>query len=276
IRLTAEANGWSKHGPRLISRFLDGYKDALGDPKLTPPTPTVAARFLGSFREDRLAALDAADELMAALDFPLAELQAAIDRYAKPLAENDPKLGGAFFKVKRAGNLHIGIGSALDSKYLLRVEGPSPSPQDDVVLEVKEVRKLDAIPCLNSSWTNDPFRILVGSARIAYRPFRYLGYTVFKDQAYWVHAWTDNYFQVQADRSFQSVKELDGLVYDAGVQLGRGHPYLVATPLDTQLRQALLAQLDRLRGKLEREIVVLAELTKQAWISFSIVVTSKR
>ncbi|MBT8492277.1 MAG: DUF2252 domain-containing protein, partial [Deltaproteobacteria bacterium] len=190
ILLAAEANGWAKHGPRLIGRFLDGYRDALADPKLAPPIPAVAARFLGSFREDRQAALVAADDLMDDLDFAVEELQSAIDRYAKPLGDSDLNLRGSFFKIKRAGKLHIGIGSALDSKYLLRVEGPSTSPDDDVVLEVKEVRKLNAIPCLNSNWTNDPFRILVGSARIAYRPFRYLGYTVLSGQAYWVHAWT--------------------------------------------------------------------------------------
>jgi len=276
LSLAAEANGWSRHTPEFIAAFLGGYQDALRNPGHKAPIPTVVGRFLSSFRADRSAALEAARELMEPLNFPLIEAQKALDAYAVPLLETDKALTPNFFRAKTAGHLRIGIGSGLDEKYLVIVEGLSEGSEDDVVLEAKEVRNLASVPCLATENKSDPFRILVGSARIAYQPFRYLGYTAWKGKTFWVHAWTDNYYQVAADRGFASPGEIKELAYDVGVQLGRGHPYLVASPLDAQLRLTLVRHLEMHRKKLLAEIAELTVLTREAWTRFAGTVTGQK
>ncbi|MHC4149976.1 MAG: hypothetical protein ACYSR5_10880, partial [Planctomycetota bacterium] len=93
----------------------------------------------------------------------------------------------------KMGYLKMGIGSALDLKYLVRVKGRTADANDDVVLEIKEVRDLSGVECIQTGKNIDPFRILLGQARIAYRPFEHLGYFEFRRHNFWVHAWVDNY-----------------------------------------------------------------------------------
>ena len=67
------------------------------------------------------------------------------------------------------------MGSALEPKFLVRLRGDSDDPEDDVVVELKRVRSLGGIPCIQAD-DDDPFRVLVSGARIAYQPFRFLGF----------------------------------------------------------------------------------------------------
>ncbi len=69
------------------------------------------------------------------------------------------------------GYLKLGVGSALDTKFLVRIRGPTDDPIDDAVLEVKQVRDLGDVECIEAV-EDDPFRILLSQARIAYEPFR--------------------------------------------------------------------------------------------------------
>ena len=78
-----------------------------------------------------------------------------------------PDLSSPYFAVKRAGSLHVGVGSAVDKKILIRVEGPTFDPDDDVLLEAKEAANLDGVPCLEKPTTSPAVRVIDGTRQLA-------------------------------------------------------------------------------------------------------------
>jgi hypothetical protein len=198
------------------------------------------------------------------------------------MAATSPELGDSYFAIKKVGALRMGIGSALDEKYLLRIEGPSPADTDDVIVEAKEVRNLEQIDCVYRR-PNDPFPILVAQSRIAHQPNRFLGFMHFAPRmaessplgreywdgkTFWFFAWQDNYQELSIDKSFDSPEELAEVVYDVGVQLGVGHPAGIASPHDRQLRLALLEATNLFGNDIRGEISGLTDQTIAAWERF--------
>ena len=101
--------------------------------------PALARELRSGFERDRLAALARAEALMTELPPEDMPTPSTLQRVAALLA-NEARRPASFFRVKKIGTLSIGIGSAADERYLFRIEGGSPRPEDDVILEVKEVR----------------------------------------------------------------------------------------------------------------------------------------
>lgn len=269
LRLAAEANGWRADAEPLIARFLAGYREGLEDPERAPEEPVVAARIRGGFTYDRARYFEWVDSIVKPLPEDLGEeLGAAFVPYVETMRAQDPNLPEGYFAVKQVGLLQMGIGSALDMKFLVRVEGKTEAPEDDAVLEVKEVRDLRGVSCITHSDKVDPFRILVGQSRIAYRPYELLGYLELRGKVFWIHSWVDNYREVKLAESFQSEAELEQVVRDVGVQLGRGHAAQIAAPLGHQLRRALVRMLDAHQDELVRLSAELAAETLKAWRRF--------
>ena len=157
----------------------------------------------------------------------------------------------------------------MDEKYLLRIRGPSDDPGDDEIIEAKEVLVLSGIPCVAASQGAVPFRILVGESRIAFAPFPYLGFVRTDDKVFWIHGWTTNYQELSVASLDVSSEELEELVRDIGIQLGRGHVNRIAAPLDVQLRRATLDYLDAHAEQIEAAIQALGGETRAAWRYFS-------
>jgi hypothetical protein len=249
-------------------RFLEGYRAALEDPEVEAPEPTWVESIRSDFERDRDEYFAWIDEVMKPIPEPEAEaLEAALDDYVTAMLRKHPELEAAFFDVEQVGALEMGIGSALDEKYLLRVRGPTDAPNDDVVLEVKEVRSLDGIPCIEGAKGSDPFRILLAQARLAYKPYAYLGYIDFRGRKFWIHSWVDNYQELQRENLARNPEALREVVYDVGVQLGRGHPK-IAGEFEMQLRQAQLKALDENEDALLEAVQTLSDATVQAWLRF--------
>jgi hypothetical protein len=268
LQLTCRANGWDSECDALYSRFLDRYRKTLESPKVEMAAPPVVSRVRGQFPSTRDSFLQEVQRYMKPLEFDASELQAPLSRYRETMHAQNEDLRDDFFRVKDIGDLRIGVGSALDDKYLMRVEGPSPEDDDDIVLEMKEVRDLEGIECLDNSRREDPFRILVGHSRIAYHPYRYLGYVRWRGKTYWIHAWVDHYKEIDLDQTLQSLQGLRAVVEDVAVQLGQGHPRGIADPLDLQLRRALIRVVDDYQPKLERATRELTDATIAAWKRF--------
>ena len=269
LSLTALRNGWEDQTGALLDELLRGYREALRDPQIEVPEPVVAQRMRAKFTYDRDAYFEWVDSIID--EVPEDErvgLAAAMEPYVEVTLAQDPTLDPVFFDPVEVGYLRMGIGSALDLKYLVRTRGPSDSPEDDVVLEVKQVRDLSEIDCISVARGDDPFRILVGQARIANQPYKYLGYARFRGYTFWVHAWVQNYREVASGESFESPEELAAVVYDIGIQLGRGHTNQIAAPLDEQLRREQMVILDRREVMLRQTIGELTDLTLEAWESF--------
>ncbi|MBD3385687.1 DUF2252 domain-containing protein [candidate division KSB1 bacterium] len=260
---------WTEHYETLFQTFFRGYRDALNDSAVEVPEPVIVQRLKNCFITDRKVYFQWIDTLIDPLSRGEQDsLLKAFDEYVVTMLNENPSLPDSFFKVVKIGYLRMGIGSALDVKYLLRIRGPGPDPLDDEILEIKQVRDLDPISCINPGSKFDPFRIMIAQARIAYEPFQYLGYFRYCQKTFWVHGWVDNYQQVDIETTFHTVDELAQVVYDIGVQLGMGHTNQIAAPFDEQLRQKLKRVIDQYDRDIFQLSVDLAKLSLDAHSRF--------
>jgi len=264
VRLAAHQRGWTNRADALFAAFLRGYRKALTDPKAVAPEPAWARRVQASFDKNPLACLARAEALMEILPAQKEVLDHISTAMALEMLTKNAQLPRTFFNLKKVGTLRIGIGSALAAKYLVRVEGPGPTDDDDVILEMKEVQDLQGVSCLRS--LPGPSRIMVGQARIAYQPFRLPGVLRFNGRTYWIHAWPLNYVEVDIARGPASPQELEEIAYDAGVQLGRGHPNESLKSEADRVRGALLKRLSE--DRLQRMVADLSNETIAAWDRF--------
>ncbi|MEN8143619.1 MAG: DUF2252 family protein [Gemmatimonadota bacterium] len=268
LLLASRANGFEEKADESLNAFAAGYRAALEDPDAEAPEPQIARRKAASFQPDREAYFEFVSSQMEPM--PEAErdrLLQSMQAYVERIRMEDPDLRDEFFDVVGTGGLKLGIGSALDRKYLVRVKGDTDDPMDDEVLEIKEVRSLAGIDCIEAS-EDDPFRVLLSQARIAYRPFDHLGYMRLDGRNFWVHAWVQNYDEIEIEESFESPEELAEVAYDAGIQLGRGHHKMIAAPFDAQLKQAQLEFLDTHSGEVAAAARELADAVVEAWRRF--------
>jgi hypothetical protein len=248
---------------------MAGYRAVLEDPSTQAPIPPVAERLAADFKFDR-------DEYFAWVEsivdpVPAGEAEGLIEAmspYIATMHEQNPELDSRYFEIVDVGYLRLGIGSALDRKYLVRIRGAEDLALDDVVLELKQVRDLQSIECISVGKGNEPLRILIGQSLIAYQPYDLLGYVLFDDLTFWIHAWVDNYAETSILESFQSPEELGEVAYDIGLQLGRGHTNQVAPQLDLQVRQSLLRLLARDEGEINQISRELTLMVNEAWEEF--------
>ena len=275
VHLACRANGWAGQEETIIRAVLRGYRAALKDPELDRPPPPLVRRMRASFDTDHATAMAQAEALMEPVEMAAEDFAAINRRYQEQMHAIRPDLPATFFQIKRYGRLKLGVGSALDEKYLTRVEGPTAAPGDDLVLEIKEVRDLSGIGCIPPTKIGDPFRILIGQARIAYRPYKLIGFVVAhprkgdsRQRSFWVREWADNYRELSVEKSFASPDDLRAIAHDVGIQLGLGHPKEIADPHALQLRRALLAAVDEFEEDLLRTARDLDRMTIAAWKQF--------
>jgi hypothetical protein len=282
IHLASRANGWEEEAEPVVDSFLSGYRAALEDPGLIIPPPELVSRIRARFTTDRAHTLAAQETLMQPLEVSREEFKRELKQYLEQMAEQYPELPPDFFKIQNAGRLKMGIGSALDEKYLFMIEGPTKAREDNVILEMKEVRDLHEISCILLGEAN-PRRPILMQARLAYQPYRYAGFIIFalrkgdeRDKTFWVHEWADQYHELSIRTSFQTVADLHDIAYDAGVQLGLGHPKSISDSYSDHLRGRLLITVAELEEKLDRAISDLTQQTIAAWKQFRVEATRRK
>ena len=282
IHLACRANGWEEKAEPIVHSFFSGYRAALEDPGLTIPPPKLVSRIRARFTTDRGQTLAALETLMQPLGVSREEFKREIEQYLDQMAEQHPELPPHFFEIQNAGRLKMGIGSALDEKYLFMIEGPTKARKDNVVLEIKEVRDLHEISCILLSEAS-PVRPILMQARLAYQPYRYAGFVIFalskgdeRDKTFWLHEWANHYHELSIRTSFQTAADLHDIAYDAGVQLGLGHPKSIADSYSDHLRGRLLITVAELQEKLDRTISDLTQQTIAAWQQFRVEATTRK
>jgi len=268
LRLAARANGWEEQADAIVDEFSRGYWEVIADSTLRAPIPAVARRYLAAFEHDSLAYHQWVDSIMQPLpDAERLDLLAALEPYFDLMLATHENLTENFFRPEGVGALQLGVGSALEPKYLVRLRGPTGDRTDDVIIELKRVRSLTGIPCIQAD-DYDPFRVLQAGARIAYQPFRFLGFVEYRSDMYWTHAWVANYREMKITESFRTPEELAEVAYDVGVQLGLGHLRDVGGPF----QQMVKIHVQQRAGELEREVRagsrVLADEVVEAWEKF--------
>jgi len=266
IRLVAGQHGWATDPATILRRFLSGYRQGLSQPDRTVAPPAAAGRLEGRFQDERPRFLSWAESLMSPVDPGLrSALEESTRRYARSLLAAEPDLDAAFFRVESVGRFGLGVGSALDEKYLLRVRGPGESPDDDVILEAREVTNPGVADCIEPGSKANPFRLLAGRVRVPYRPL--LGFFQLRRKPFWVHAWLANFVELDPDTSVRNPAELAEIAFESGVQLARAH-------FEGPLRETRAARdrqrvlLDTDQARLEQIVTELAEITTEAWQRF--------
>ncbi|HJS56880.1 MAG TPA: DUF2252 family protein [Vicinamibacteria bacterium] len=261
IQLAARERGFSGDA-FAIAAFLRGYDRGLEEPRAVAAEPAIARELRRGFQRDRLASLARAEALMTELPPDDRPTVPTLERIAALLA-NEARRPAYFFRVKKIGTLGIGIGSAADERYLFRIEGGSSKENDDVILELKEVRVLPTLSCLQEGL--GPTRIIVAQATLAYEPFSYVGALSLEGRHYWFHAWPDNYAELRIS-ALPSPQALQEVAYDVGVQLGRGHVRQKRKEDERRLQRELRAGLPVCDlGNLS---AALADATEEAWRRF--------
>jgi hypothetical protein len=183
-----------------------------------------------------------------------------------------PDLPPGFFTVVRAGWLRLGVGSAALRKVLIRVQGRTPAPSDDELVEAKEVSNLEGVRCLAVPATPPAVRVIDGAMQLGRLKHDILavGPTLLIPQAadraeHWldwlVRSWEPSYREVRLT-DLRSVKDLDAIVYDAGVQLGSGEPS------DVSARDKALSSVVRLDARLRKETATIVEELLAGWREF--------
>jgi hypothetical protein len=266
LELAAREKGWAD-GDRAFDDFLRGYRDALVDPTLEPPPLRVVRRTRAGFAFDHGLALRRADALMDSDPVPPSELEADFQGYVSTMRTENPTLPAGFFRIKKAGRLKMGIGSALDEKYLLRIEGRTTGEDDDQILEAKLVHALSEAGCLHTD--AGPGRVSRGMSLIARVSFLFSGLFARGDRSLWVHCWTDDYVELSIGSSFSEPRDLRQVAYDVGTQLGRAHPKDCRGKAPPRAPRTFLLKSTRAtEGRIRSAIDELTQATVEAWRAF--------
>ncbi len=276
IELVAQQRGWSRDRDRLVDRFFDGYRQGLSAPLDRPSPPGIVRRFLAE-NPPRSASefLDWSDTLTSRLDEPqMPGVTTAMREFAKVV----PDVPADFFDVVRAGWLRLGVGSALNRKVLIRVQGPSSDPADDVLLEAKAVRALDGLTCLEVPQQQPAFRIIAGSHQLGRLKHAILAAgpeTAVPDMTFqgehlrnwWIHSWEPSYREIAID-DFRTVGDLFDIAYDSGMQLGAGTVQRFDRSVDSVIQRESLASLTVLEPRLRQSANTLVEELLRGWHTF--------
>lgn len=267
LELGARAHGWDSSFDAAFSEFLRGYRTGLAQPDVAVPEPAAARRLRSSFVKSREGFLKWATGLIQ----PMSEaeaiaLRAAVASYTEAVKKHRADVPADFFTIRNAGSFRLGVGSALDEKYLLRVRGQSDDAMDDVILEAKEIRSLAGVPCVVAGPKADPFRFLSGPVDVPYRP--YLGTFSLKGNSFWVHAWIGNYKELELGETLESPEGLLEIAFESGIQLARAHIEGHGSSHDPRLADEQVELVRALAVDIQAAVRGLTQATIQAWEQF--------
>lgn len=266
LELASRQKGWGDSGWALDD-FLRGYRDALADPGVGRPPEQTLQRSLEAFAFDHHLALRRAEALMESEAVSPSELEGDFQTYVAAMRVRTPYLPAAFFRIKAAGRLRTGIGSALDEKYLLRIEGRTDAEGDDRILEAKLVRPLCDAGCVHAD--AGPERVSLGMSLIARASFPYSGLFTHGGRSFWVHGWTDDYVELSIESAFPTPGDLRQVAYDVGTQLGRAHPEARPGKAGPRAsRRRLLESTRANEARIREAIGELTDATVAAWQAF--------
>jgi hypothetical protein len=260
--------GWTRDRDALWDRFFDGYRRGLEDSDYRPPEPDIVRELRKQTPLTRQGYLAWGEKQMQPMDAERLKLvQAGMDQLGQRFRPTRPDLSPDYFTVVRAGWLRIGVGSAAAWKVLIRVQGASTDPADDLLIEAKEVANLDGLACLEDSTTAQAIRVIDGGlqlGRLKHDIFA-VGPTMLiptvTDRAehwldWWVTSWEPSYREVRLV-DLRSVEDLGDIAFDAGVQLGAGKVVSV--------KKQALASVATLERRLRKETSTLVEELLAGW-----------
>jgi Uncharacterized protein conserved in bacteria (DUF2252) len=275
IDLATRNRSWTRDRDGLWDRFFEGYRRGLANPRYRPPEPRIVRRLLARAPATNAAFLAWGETLMQPMDDPISKsVVNSMEVLARFIRRERPELSPGYFVVVRAGWLRIGVGSTGLRKVLIRVQGPTPAADDDVLLEAKEAANLDDVGCLENSAIMPEARIIDAKRQLgrlkheilAVGPRRPGPATLIPDDVdrraqlldWWVSSWERTYRELDL-RDLQSVEDLADIAFDSGVQLGAGDPP------DTTVRQQTLSWVVKFERRLRTETEAVVRELLMGW-----------
>ena len=272
VDLATRERGWTRERDALWDRFFEGFRRGLSDPEYRHPEPGIVRELRQQAPATRNAYLAWGENLMqpmvGATLKSVTESMDAFDRFIRP---QRPDLAARYFTVVRAGWLRTGVGSAAIRKVLIRVQGPSEDPEDDVLIEAKEVANLDGLACLEDSMMPQAIRVIAGARQLGrfQHDILAVGPTLLVPAAagnaehwleLWVSSWEPSYRELHLS-DLRSSTDLGDIAFDSGVQLGAGKVVSV--------RPQALSSVQELEGRLRKETSTIVEELLAGWRELS-------
>jgi hypothetical protein len=275
IRLVTRERGWTGDTEQITDSFLRGYERGLADPAATAAAPRVVQRLRQRPIRDQPSFLAWAEGLMTPVPPAVEEAtRSGLSMLAGSAAIGAVHVPAAYFDVKRVGALHMGVGSHELPKLLIRVQGMTPSPDDDVILEAKEpAADLSGLTCLRPPPQSPAVRVLAGAQQVgrlkhtvlSLVPRLMMGTTELRH--WWIQDWSPAYTEVNAD-DYASAEEISEVAFDAGLQLGSS-AISVKDKSAGDHRRRVAEAVVKLEPRMRETARRLVDEMLQAWTSFA-------
>lgn len=261
---------WPCSGDAAVERFLIAWRAALARPPEQGAPPAVVERLRARSPASREAWVAWADGLMVPLS---PSVEATVERewrtFGRDMHVMRPETPARWFDLVRAGSLSMGFGSALEQKFLVRIAGPTPAPEDDLIVEARE--GMFAPSSRSCVWrpSYGESMILMFTAVLSRRMPEIHGFVPLLGgpHRFWLQDWDPGYQELSL-RELKSQAELEELAVDAANQLA-GHawskfPQVLLTYQMHARRQAF----DASRPDLAKVARDLAAESNAAWERF--------
>ena len=268
IDLATRQRGWTRDRDPLWDRFFQGYRLGLSNPSFQPPEPDIVRELRRHAPITTAAFLSWGESQMQPMDDGRSKaIVTGMEALERLVRGERPDLAPGYFAVKRAGWLRMGVGSATIMKVLIRVQGPTTDPDDDVLLEGKETLNLDGVGCLETPPKPPSVRVIAGARQLGRLKYDILavGPTLLVPAAadraehwlnWWVASWEPTYREVRLS-DLRSVGDLADIAFDSGVQLGAGKVVSV--------RGQELASNTSIEQRLRKETATIVEELLAGW-----------
>jgi hypothetical protein len=281
IDVAARQRSWEKDRDVLFDRFFEGYRRGLAEPGYAPGPPDIVLRLRADAKIPATQASLLAwgeSKMQPMADVTVKNVLAGVEAFAAILRREHPELAPGYFRVVRAGWLNIGVGSAVNPKILVRVQGPTDDPADDEILEIKKIAEFDGVGCLETPALQPTLRVIDGSKQLGRLKRKMLaagpelvipGLAVRGQHVrdWWLQSLDPLYGLVHL-ADLRSVGDLAGIIYDSGLQLGAGHLPDGSAPQGSSERKQALSATSKLEKRYRREATTLVDDLLRGWREF--------
>ena len=280
VDLVARQRGWLVERDSLFDRFFAGYRKGLREPEFQPRRPVVVDRLRVGMQRSRPEFLDWGETLMEPMaDGPMTAVVGGMEAIARVVFAGRPDRPPGYFTVLAAGWLRMGVGSAPAPKILVRIQGPSTSPDDDELVEAKQVQSLEGLRCLQLPESSQvAHRVIFGALQLGRLRHNILvaGPPLIVPEVaaegqelrrWWIRSWDPSYRELRID-DLRSSRDLAQIAYDVGVQLGAGSLKELSGFERNSARRQALASLARLERRIRNKTSDLVTELMVGWIEF--------
>jgi Uncharacterized protein conserved in bacteria (DUF2252) len=271
LHLACRLSKWPCNADSAVTAYLQAYRAALDRP-VERSAPAVVRRL----RQDSLSNIGAWLAAMERSMTPLprreeAALRIGWQQFEQLMRETAPVRAHGFYSLVSAGYTDLGVGSALESKILIRMAGPTRAPDDDIIAEARAVSGAASTSCVSRPKSGAALHtFLLGT--LFHMPLPdVFGFLPFGETPVSRELWVQSYDPGYKDLTIsdlQSQDDLESLARDAGTQLA-GHFWTAfPEPLRAHQRFAQLRAFDLTIARAQRLARTLATETETEWQRF--------